>query len=75
VIGLATDHGADRDQRVEAPALRHPLQRDGNFKGTGHGDDGGFRTELLRLLLGALEQPARQCLVEPARDDAQAHMD
>ena len=38
VVGLAADHAADRDQRVEVPGRRQPRQHQRHLEGAGHGD-------------------------------------
>ena len=38
VVGLAADHGAERDQRVELLAFGQLLQRERNFQRARHGD-------------------------------------
>ncbi len=40
VVGVAADHGAERDQRVVIAALREALQRERRLERARHGDDG-----------------------------------
>src|SRR3989338_7247821 len=69
---LAADHRADRDQGVEAPGLREPLQRERDLERARHAFHRDLeRAELGRLGLRALEQLRGYVLVEAARDDAE----
>ena len=40
MVGLAADHGAQRDQRIEVAGLREPLQRQRRFERARNGDHG-----------------------------------
>ena len=38
MVGLAADHRAERDQRIEVARLRKPLQRERRLQRAGHRD-------------------------------------
>ena len=61
------------DQRIELPALRHPLQRERDLERAGDRHDGGLGAELFRLALRTFEQLGRERVVEAAGDDPQPH--
>ena len=59
MVGVAADHRADRDQRVEAAGLRQPLQRERDLERAGDRDE-----------LGLDAPPARRAFTSSARADS-----
>ena len=66
VVGLAADHRAERDQRVEVAGLREPLQRERRLQRAGHRDDRDVALGDAGLLQRA--QRAGEQAVADARD-------
>ena len=73
VIGVATNHRTQGDQRIEAPALRHGLQDERDFQRAGHRGDFDIafgHAQTLELIGASGQQTFADILIEAAHDDA-----